>query len=226
MWTRTGFGLSATSPRARTSHPSPRGPDDVLGHFPARADLTLALWERIRDTTGSRWPRTEAAILPALRVTLAQFDEHAALTRAAIASAASTGHPVHGSAEGRAAFREALADLLLVAPPMSGPPRHVHTREDERFYVLEGELVFQLDGARHTVGPGGTVYSPRGVVHAYQNFTTSDARLLIATMPGAFGVMFEEMSAATPPGGMPAMDVPEALHRKHGITTMGPPLSA
>lgn len=69
-------------------------------------------------------------------------------------------------------------------------------RRTELFCVLEGELVFRLDEVRHTVGPGGTVYSPRGVVHAYQNFTTSDARLLIATMPGAFGVMFEEMSAA------------------------------
>lgn len=44
--------------------------------------------------------------------------------------------------------------------------------------------MLKLDGVRHTVGPGGTVYSPREIVHAYQNFTTSDARLLIATMPG------------------------------------------
>jgi quercetin dioxygenase-like cupin family protein len=114
----------------------------------------------------------------------------------------------------------------FVAPPMTGPPLHVHSREDEWFYVLDGEIVFQFDGVRHTVGPGGLAYSPRGVVHAYQNFTTSDARLLIATMPGAFGVMFEEMSAATPPGGMPSLEVLEALHQKYGITTMGPPLMA
>jgi AcrR family transcriptional regulator len=92
----------------------------VYRHFPARADLTRALWERIRDTTGTRWPRTRAAILPTLRATFAQFDEHEALTRAAIAAAANTGHPVHGSAEGRAAFREAMADLLGVLPPDEG----------------------------------------------------------------------------------------------------------
>jgi len=114
----------------------------------------------------------------------------------------------------------------FVAPPMTGPPLHVHSREDEWFYVLEGEIVFQLDGVRHTVGPGGFVYSPRNVVHAYQNFTDRDARLLIATMPGAFGVMFEEMSALTPPGGMPSVEVLEMLHEKYGITTMGPPLMA
>lgn len=113
----------------------------------------------------------------------------------------------------------------FTAPPMSGPPLHRHSREDELFYVLEGEIVFQLDGVRHLVGPGGTVYSPRGVVHAYQNFTSRDARLLIGTMPGAFGTMFEEMSAATPAGEMPPIQVLEALHAKYGITTMGPPLA-
>jgi AcrR family transcriptional regulator len=92
----------------------------VYRHFPARADLTRALWERIRDTTGTRWPRTEPAILPALRVTFAQFEEHETLTRAAIAAAANTGYPVHGSAEGRAAFREALAEVLAVLPPQEG----------------------------------------------------------------------------------------------------------
>ena len=81
-------------------------------HFPARADLTLALWERIRDTTGTRWPRREAEILPALRVTFDQFEQHEALTRAVLAAAVGTQHHVHGSAEGRDAFREALADLL------------------------------------------------------------------------------------------------------------------
>jgi AcrR family transcriptional regulator len=92
----------------------------VYRHFPARSDLTRALWEQIRDTTGTRWPRTEAAILPALRVTFGQFDEHEALTRAVISAAANTGHPVHGSAEGRAAFREALTDLLAVLPADEG----------------------------------------------------------------------------------------------------------
>ena len=119
-----------------------------------------------------------------------------------------------------------LAFFHLVAPPMSGPPRHVHSREDELFYVLEGELVFELDGVRHTVGAGGTVYLRRGVVHAYQNFTNSDARLLIATTPGAFSDLFVELSAATPPGGMPTFEVIVTLAEKYGITTLAPPMTA
>ncbi len=89
-------------------------------HFPAQSDLTLALWERIRDTTGTRWPQIEADILPSLRRTFDQFEQHATLTRAVIAAAGTTGHSVHGSAEGRAAFRRSLADLLAVMSPADG----------------------------------------------------------------------------------------------------------
>ena len=117
-----------------------------------------------------------------------------------------------------------LAFFHLVAPPMSGPPLHVHTREDELFYVLEGELVFELDGERHTVRAGDTVYLRRGVVHAYQNFTTSDARLLIATTPGAFSNFFVELSAATPLDGLPAPDRVAAIGAKYGMTVLGPPM--
>ena len=117
-----------------------------------------------------------------------------------------------------------LAFFHLVAPPMSGPPRHVHSREDELFYVLEGELVFELDGERHTVRAGDTVYLRRGVVHTYQNFTTSDARLLIATVPGMFSRFFVELSAATPVGALPDPDQMDAMATSYGITTLGPPM--
>ena len=109
-------------------------------------------------------------------------------------------------------------------PPMIDTPAHVHSREDELFYVLEGELVFELDGARHTVRAGDTVYLRRGVVHAYQNFTATDARLLIATTPGMFCHLFVELSAATPPGTMPSFELIDAIATRYGITTLGPPM--
>ncbi len=117
-----------------------------------------------------------------------------------------------------------LAAFHLVAPPMSGPPRHVHTREDEWFYVLEGTLVFEIDGERHTVGADASVWLKRGVVHAYQNFTDRDARLLIVTTPGDFNHFFVELSAAVADGGMPDRAVLAALDAKYGITTLGPPM--
>lgn len=121
----------------------------------------------------------------------------------------------------------ALAMFHLTAPPMSGPPLHVHSREDETFYVLDGELVFEIDGRRETVGRGGSVFLPRGVTHRYQNLTAEDARLLIIVTPGAFHDFFVELAAATPPeGGIPPLEVLQAIDARHGITTLGPPLTA
>ncbi len=84
--------------------------------------------------------------------------------------------------------------------------------------------MFELDGERHTVGAGDTVYLRRGVVHAYQNLTTSDARLLIATTPGGFSDFFVELSAETPLGGLPAPDRVDAIGAKYGMTVVGPPM--
>lgn len=117
-----------------------------------------------------------------------------------------------------------LACFHLVAPPMSGPPLHVHSREDEWFYVLDGELVFELDGVVHTVAAGGSVFLQRGVVHRYQNFTERDARLLIVTTPGDFCRFFEAMDRITPPGGLPSMEQLLALDAEYGLTTLGPPM--
>ena len=117
-----------------------------------------------------------------------------------------------------------MAVFHLEAPPMSGPPLHVHTREDEFFYVLEGELVFEVNGVCHTVTTGGSVGVTRGVPHRYQNFTDRAARLLILTTPGAFAHFFTELDAITPPGGLPSMDALRVIDEKYGLTTLGPPM--
>ena len=79
-------------------------------------------------------------------------------------------------------------------------------------------------GADYYLTQGDTVYLRRRVVHAYQNFTTSDARLLIATTPGVFSGFFVELSAATPHGGLPAPDLLDAISTKYSITMLGPPM--
>ena len=119
-----------------------------------------------------------------------------------------------------------LSAFHLVAPPMTGPPLHVHSREDEWFYVLEGELVFEIDGVRHTVAAGGSVYLKRGVSHRYQNFTDRDARLLIATTPAGLDRFFVALDAITPPGGMPTMEQLLSLDAEFGLATLGPPMGA
>lgn len=91
-------------------------PRTVYRHFPTQQDLTMGLWQRLRDEHGTQWPTTESDILPALRRTCRQFADLEPLTRAAVAAASTTGYPTHGSAEGRTAFRASLATLRAGLP--------------------------------------------------------------------------------------------------------------
>jgi AcrR family transcriptional regulator len=92
----------------------------VFRHFPSRYDLTGALWEQLRDETGTRWPSTEGEIVPMIRALFDQFEQHAALVRISLATSANSGYAVHGSAEGRAAFRRSLAALIAELPRADG----------------------------------------------------------------------------------------------------------
>jgi mannose-6-phosphate isomerase-like protein (cupin superfamily) len=68
----------------------------------------------------------------------------------------------------------------------AGPPLHVHERENEAYYVLEGEFEFVCGDDRVTGGPGTFVYATRGVPHRYRNVGPSTGRLLFTfTPPGS-----------------------------------------
>lgn len=92
----------------------------VYRHFPTRGQLGAALWARIRDETGTRWPATEAEIVPAVRAQFAQFDKHEAFVRATMFASATTDAREQGSIEGRAAFGQSLAAVTRELSPAEG----------------------------------------------------------------------------------------------------------
>jgi quercetin dioxygenase-like cupin family protein len=108
-----------------------------------------------------------------------------------------------------------------IVPPMTGPPLHQHTREDEMFYVIEGEVTFQIDGNRTLAKAGTTLFAPRLTVHAFQNFTQNTARLLITLSPGGLDRMFVEASALT---GENVVAQFGPIGARYGLTVKGPPL--
>ena len=73
-----------------------------------------------------------------------------------------------------------------IVPPGAGAPPHTHTREDEAFYVLSGEVLMELEGAADPVRltPGAFLFAPRNQRHGYRNTGTVAARLLVFAMPG------------------------------------------
>jgi mannose-6-phosphate isomerase-like protein (cupin superfamily) len=80
----------------------------------------------------------------------------------------------------------------VAVPPLGGPPPHIHHREDESLFVIEGELTFQLAGKPIHATAGDLVYVPRGTVHNFQNTGQSRARMIVLTTPAGLEKFFEE----------------------------------
>jgi quercetin dioxygenase-like cupin family protein len=101
-------------------------------------------------------------------------------------------------------------------PPGAGPPQHRHSREDEAFYVLEGEYEFNVGGQRIRA-PGGTfVFGPRGVAHSFRNIGATPARMLIVTQPAGIEKFFEELGRLASSGPPELLQV-TALAASYGI---------
>ncbi len=94
----------------------------------------------------------------------------------------------------------ALALCDIAVAPGGGPPMHLHTREDETFHVLEGEITFWVDGRQHVGRAGDTLFGPRGIPHRFQNCTDRPARMLVAMTPGGCEGFFREAGVPAAPG--------------------------
>jgi mannose-6-phosphate isomerase-like protein (cupin superfamily) len=85
-------------------------------------------------------------------------------------------------------------------PPGSGPPPHVHTREDEAFYILDGQLEFTAGEQTVLAGAGDFVYLPRGEMHRFTNPGIFPARALMLLSPGGFEGFFRDAGVPARPG--------------------------
>jgi uncharacterized protein YjlB len=72
-------------------------------------------------------------------------------------------------------------------------PMHLHPNEDEAIYVLEGELLVDMDGVQHRVAQGGLFVAPRGVPHAFM-VTSEKARVLGLQTPGTGWAFYEALT--------------------------------
>jgi quercetin dioxygenase-like cupin family protein len=124
----------------------------------------------------------------------------------------------------------AYAMIAALVPPGGGPPLHLHRREDEAFYVLEGEVAFEADGKHFTAGSGSWIALPRGSRHRFQNVGRTPARLLILVNPAGLEKMFAEAGRAAVPGdeATPHPVTPEDIQRllaiapRYGVEILPP----
>lgn len=118
-----------------------------------------------------------------------------------------------------------VAEQLL--PKGSAPPRHRHTREDEAWCVLDGDVTFFLDDTEVLAGPGTWVFGPRGRAHTFR-VESETARLATLLAPGTAEAFFHATGAPAaaptlPPPAEPDLPTLLAGMSEHGIEFLGPP---
>jgi mannose-6-phosphate isomerase-like protein (cupin superfamily) len=96
-------------------------------------------------------------------------------------------------------------------------PLHVHRNEDELFYVLEGEHVFQVGEDEFRVAPGGLAFAPRGIPHAQRRVEPRVGRTLTMVSPAGFERFFRELSDAETDGSL-GPEVYARVSEKYAIT--------
>ena len=84
----------------------------------------------------------------------------------------------------------------VVAAHSAGPPLHRHDF-DEAFYMLEGELIFQIEDDLLTKRAGELAFAPRNVAHALANHSDADARYLLVCTPAGLERHFARIAAAS-----------------------------
>jgi quercetin dioxygenase-like cupin family protein len=85
---------------------------------------------------------------------------------------------------------------LIESRTTGGAPLHIHTREDEYFYVLEGTLTVRLGDDRFEAGPRSFVFLPRNIPHEW-DVVGDEATLLMMTIPAGLDTFLDEFHAAS-----------------------------
>jgi mannose-6-phosphate isomerase-like protein (cupin superfamily) len=109
------------------------------------------------------------------------------------------------------------------------PPLHIHTREDEAWYVLEGQMTVYVGDEALVVQTGSFAFAPRGLPHSF-TVDIEPTRVLVFATPAGFEHFAAEMGSPalseTPPADLsvPSPDVLAPVAERYGIQVVGPPI--
>ena len=92
-----------------------------------------------------------------------------------------------------------------IVPPGGGPPPHVHSREVEAFYILEGEITFTVNGEKVVAPAGMFANMPVGTPHSFKNESDQPAKMLISVAPSGLEKMFMEVGVPLADGATTAL---------------------
>jgi len=117
--------------------------------------------------------------------------------------------------------RGSLGVIEQIVPPGLGSPYHVHRREDEAFYVLEGAIRFFSGEHSWVLGPGGFAFLPRDLPHGFRTEGDVPSRSLLLLSPAGFEELVTELSTPDPPDGPPDLGLLLAVAARYGVDILG-----
>ena len=107
-----------------------------------------------------------------------------------------------------------------IVPPGGGPPPHVHSREEESFYILEGEITFQIGEERVVATAGTFANMPVGTPHSFKNESNQPAKMIISIALAGLEDMFFEFGVPLAEGSTSAM--PPTVDEIEKLLTIAP----
>jgi quercetin dioxygenase-like cupin family protein len=111
--------------------------------------------------------------------------------------------------------------METVTPPGMGPPAHVHTREEESFCIVKGELEFTIRGQTIRPKAGDVLIAPKDAPHVFRNIGQTPARMIVVCRPAGFEHFVEDF-AQIPPDGPADFPRMAAIGARHGIEFVAP----
>lgn len=115
--------------------------------------------------------------------------------------------------------RQAHSLSISVIHPGSHAPLHVHSREDETFYVIRGELDAQIGEEHHQLRQGDCVYLPRGIPHRLANESGESAEVVMLIHPPGLETFFAEMTELQS-SGCATPELMKAAAARYGVTIL------
>jgi quercetin dioxygenase-like cupin family protein len=102
-----------------------------------------------------------------------------------------------------------------------GPPLHIHPHQDEIFFIVQGEYLFQVGNDKHTLKAGDTIFLPRAVPHAFAQLTDNGKMFFLFQPSGKMEDYFRALSNLTSP---PTPEQGAKIFTDHDMKVVGPPL--
>jgi mannose-6-phosphate isomerase-like protein (cupin superfamily) len=121
----------------------------------------------------------------------------------------------------------ALSLVEVLAAPETAPPWHIHHRDSEMFYILEGSFLFRCGDEQFEAGAGSFVFLPGGMPHSFKVVSETAARFLVLGIPAGLDRYFVDSGIPAIEEGLRPQPVDPvqmvAIAARHGIEILGPP---